>query len=568
MPDEAAQYHTLRRLFLRRFTEHEFLASGGDVRELLANVFAVLAAFGICISLILFRKYVFGLSKVPQAVRDAVMWSDYEFLMSMTIAVAGIVVIVCWDAFFPDRTDCLVLAALPVSMRAVLAAKLTAVGSVFGLLTAGANAVPLLVLPTLMATALGGTGLHRFFLAQLVATAAAGLFVFAAAAAVQGVLINVLPYRWFRRASAWMQLAVLFALLAAFFASPGGVATPEGLANPANRWTITLIPSFWFFGLAMAMLGTTIPAALWLAKLALCALGGAIVVAAVSYATGYARYVRRAIEDSGLEPSVRRGDGLVRRLVDACVARTARERAILHFVWRTMTRSRTHRLIFAGYMSVALVYLALGNIGLVEGRGLEKYFRPDASAGSIPLVLSFFALIGMRALFSVPVDLRANWIFRLTEEASPRPVLSAVRKLMFVVAVLPVVLVALPAYSVLWGTGTGARFTAVVLLVLLLVLERLMRDFRKVPFTCSYLPGKSNLKFMFAIYAILFVLFATLVTWMAVGAAGSSRAFVRIALLCGAWLVWMVWRRRSAAGGDTLVYEEKPDWQPVSLELT
>lgn len=568
MRGQPSQYRTLRAAFLRRFTEHELLSSSGDTRELLSNVMAALAALGVCVTALMLRQAIFGLPKLPPELRDGIVCSNYEFLMSMTIAVAGVFVIVCWDAFFPDREDCMVLAAQPVRMRSVLAAKLAAVGAVFGLLVGGANAIPLLLAPPLMAGTLGGAGIHTFFLAQFTATAAAALFVFAAAAAVQGVLINVLPYRLFRRASAWVQLAAVFALLAAFLAAPGGAATPEGLANPANRWAITLIPSFWFFGLAMAVLGTTIPAALWLAKIAVTTLAVAVAVAVLSYTLGYARYVRRAVEDSGLAPEARGGSGIVTRIADRWLLAGLPERAVFHFVLRTMTRSRTHRLILAGYMSVALAYLAVGNGGLLEGRGLEKLFRPDAMTGGVPLVLAFLALAGMRALFSVPVDLQANWLFRFTESAPPAAVRAAARKLMLLTAILPAAALSLLAFSILWGPAMGARFTVIVLLILLISLERLMRDFRKLPFTCAYLPGKSNMKLMFAVYATAFSLGATLATWIAVAASGNTRVFAVVALMCAAWLAWTRWRRRRAPGWERLVYEDRPDWQPLSLELT
>jgi hypothetical protein len=95
----------------------------------------------------------------------------------------------------------------------------------------------------------------------------------------------------------------------------------------------------------------------------------------------------------------------------------------------------------------------------------------------------------------------------------------------------------------------------------------MMRDFRKIPFTCSYLPGKSNLKLMLAIYVVFFMTIAVAVTSLAAGAAGNTRRFVALAVVCVAWLAWKVWRRRRAAAA-TLVYEERPDWQPLSLELT
>lgn len=566
--DERTQFHSLRKAFMQRFLEHEFLSAGGDLRDLLSNVLAVLGAFGVCVAFLLLRKHVFGIAGMPPSMRAAVSWSDQEFLMSMTIAVAGIFVIICWDALFPDRTDCMVLSALPVRPRTVLAAKLAAVFTVFAFLVTAANAVPMLVFPTLMIA--NGTGENPvlWFVAQLVATASAAFFVFAAAAAVQGVLINLLPYRAFRKVSAACQLGAVFLLLIMFLATPD-VATPARLGAPENRLAITLLPAFWFLGLYQAIMGSSIPVVEWLARMAVCGLGGAILIAALSYWAGYARYVRRTVEDAGsAASSVRRGRGFLPPLADWLIVREPGERAVYHFIWRTMTRSRTHRLVFAAYMSIGLTYLAMGNVGLMDGRGLEKALRPDAATGGIPIVLSFFALAGMRTLFSLPVELRANWLFKLTERATPRETLRAVYKLMLVAGVLPAVAFTLPMYSALWGPATGIRFTVLVLLVELIVMEKLMRDFRKIPFACSYLPGKANLKLMFAAYVIFFLMAAWAVTNLAVSMAGSTRGFIWGVGLSLAWMGWRLWRNRVERGWPGFQYEEKADWQPVTLELT
>ncbi|HWR50383.1 MAG TPA: hypothetical protein VN428_04720 [Bryobacteraceae bacterium] len=566
--DERTQFRSLRRAFLRRFLEHEFLSAGGDLRDLLSNVLAILGAFGVCVGFLLFQKHYFRILKLPAEMRAAVSWSDQEFLMSMTIAIAGIFVIICWDALFPDRTDCMVLSAAPVRPRTVLAAKLAAVFMVFAFLVAAANAVPMLVFPPLMIASGTGHNPALWFVAQLVATVAAALFVFAAATAVQGVLINLLPYRAFRRVSAACQLGAVFLLLIMFFATPD-VATPDRLSAPENRLAIALLPAFWYLGLYQAIMGSTLPVVGWLARMAVGGLGLAVAIAALGYWAGYARYVRRTIEDAGSSASrVRSGRGLLWRLTDWIVVREPGERAVFHFMWRTLTRSRTHRLIFAGYMSLGLTYLAMGNIGLMEGRGAEAFLRPDAATGGVPIVLSFFALAGMRNVFSLPVELRANWLFKVTEKATPREALRAVYKLMLMAGVLPAVAFSLPVYSLLWGPATGIRFTVLVLLVELIVMEKLMRDYRKIPFACSYLPGKSNLKLTFGMYVVVFMMAAWTVTNMAVGMAGRTRGFVWGVGLSLAWLGWRAWRRRVERGWPGFQYEDKAEWQPVTLELT
>ncbi len=567
MPAERDQFRSLWRAFTQRFLEHEFLSSGGDIRELFVNLIAVLGALGVCLSYLLISKHGFWMSKLPQQVRDRVAWSDQEFLMSLTIAVAGVFVIVCWDAMFPDRTDCFVLGSLPVPLRTVFAAKLTAIAAVFWLLVAAANAAPLIVFPAIMITT-GAADVRPalWFIAQLAAAGGASLFVFAAAAAVQGVLINVLSYSAFRRASSVCQLGAVFVLLAMLLFTPA-VAAPEQLADPGNRIAITLIPSFWFLGLYQAILGTTLPVVLWLAKLALFALAAAVGLAALSYTLGYERYVRRTNEDSGLEPPRRPRRGYIRALARRTLVRDSGERAVFDFVWRTMTRSRIHRLIFAGYMSIGVIYVALGVIGLVKARGLDGLMRPGGSAAAAPIVFGFFAMAAMRAAFSFPVDLRANWVFRMME---PPSAVAAVRKLMFVTGVLPAVLFSAAAYPVLWGPARGLRFAFIMLLIEWIILERLMRDFRKIPFTCSYMPGKADLKARFVIYVVLFALIAYIVTHGAAAAVRDHREFLRASVFLAAWLGWKVWRRRKTNAGWTtgLTYEDVPEWKPITLELT
>lgn len=554
---------------MQRFVQHEMLAQQGDLGALVANVLAVLGAFGICVAFLLIRKYAFGVSGLPAHVRAALSWSDQEFLISMTITIAGVFVIVSWDALFPDRSDCMVLSGLPVRPRTVLAAKLAAIMAVFWFLVGAANAIPALLFPALMIG--NGMGGHPalWFAAHFATMAGAALFVFAAAVAVQGVLINLLPYRLFQKASAACQLCAIVLLLLMFLATPN-IAAPDRLAAPENRLAITLVPSFWFLGLYQAMLGSTLPVAGHLASVALAALGIAVGVAALSYWAGYARYVRKTVEYAGAPARHRRGGGpgVVSWLADTLLVRTPAERAIFHFAWRTMVRSRTHRLILAAYMSLGFTYLAMGSIGIMDAGRSAQHLRPQAAIGGIPIVLCFFALAGLRAVFSMPVDLRANWLFRLTEKANPREILAAVKKLMFVLAIAPAVAFCLAVFPVLWGWATALRFTTLMLFLQLIVFEKLMRGYRKIPFGCSYLPGKTNLKLVFAAYFVFFQMAAWTATTLSVAMAGSTRGFAWGAGLSLAWLGWRAWRNSAELGWPGFQYEEKPDWQPVTLELT
>ena len=115
-------------------------------------------------------------------------WGDEEFLISTTMAVAGLFAVVAWNTVLPDRRDSFVLGPLPVRIRTVFAAKLTSLGvAIFAV-----NAFTGMGFPSF------GAGL-RGPAAYWITMSAAGLFVFCAFLAVQGLAAHLLTYRLFLR---------------------------------------------------------------------------------------------------------------------------------------------------------------------------------------------------------------------------------------------------------------------------------------------------------------------------------------------------------------------------------
>ncbi len=557
-------FRLLLRTFTRRFLEHELLAPGGDITEGITNVVAILSFIGLFLSYMLIQKHSLALGTIPLAERAAAAWSDQQLLVSLTILIAGVFVVLCWDTLFPDATDCLVLASLPVRRRTIFAAKVTAVLRVFGFLVLAANAFPLIVFPVLMSW---GSDFWRWFIAQAVATAAASLFVFAAAAAIQGVLINLLPYRWFRRLSAVLQVTVLFGLILMLIATPP-VYHPNALQRPDYQAAMRVYPGFWFLGLYQAMLGTPVPEAWWLARVALAALAAAIGIAALAYGLGYARFMRKIAEGSGLVTARRRRAWLW-PLAGRVLLRDLRQRAVFTFIWRTMTRSRTHRLILAGYGAVAFGYVLLPALWVLHWRGGGALLEPNTHVAGAPLVFSFFALLAMRIVFSIPVDLKANWVFRMTEHESPAAEFAAVRKMLVLAGVVAPLAAPLALAAAIWSPDLAGRHIVLTVLMALIMLEVVSLGQEKIPFTCSYLPAKKMLRVTFIVYALGFAVAAYWITRLELWAALSAFRFYCAAALLGTVLyVLMRWRGMSDPLWGGFIYEEKPDWQVIRLELT
>lgn len=87
------------------------------------------------------------------------------------------------------------------------------------------------------------------------------------------------------------------------------------------------------------------------------------------------------------------------------------------------------------------------------------------TAIAAPLALSLFVLAGYRFLFRLPVELRANWLFRVNEPGSTRKWLTAVERFLLWGAVAPVALGTLLLEVGLLGLRDGAGAAALCLAV-------------------------------------------------------------------------------------------------------
>lgn len=292
--------------------------------------------------------------------------------------------------------------------------------------------------------------------------------------------------------------------------------------------------------------------------------------AALLYGFAYVRLMRRTIEESGAV-----GSGTARPwrwgewILDRTLLRGARERQTFYFIWRTMTRNRGHRLILAAYSAVGLLYIATGISSVVKRSGGEALLAPNAALSALPLILPFFMLLGMRASFAFPVELPSNWIFRITDAGRPDDHVRAARKQMLVTAVLPVCLIGLPAYGLLWGGRIAAMHVLMSLFASMGMLEWMMAGFRKAPFTCPWMPGKGNLKVAFGAWVVLFLASAYLLIQLELALARSPMGSV-----IGAGAAVLFWahrlrKRRAEESPDVpVMWEEPPVWFVQTLDLS
>jgi hypothetical protein len=179
---------------------------------------------------------------------------------------------------------------------------------------------------------------------------------------------------------------------------------------------------------------------------------------------------------------------------------------------------------------------------------------------SAPLVGLFFLLIGMRVLFAIPVEIGANWVFRLREPDDRAAVVAGVRRAMLAGCVLPVSLLGGGAVALLWGMRVGVLHTLFCALMGLALAEVLLINFCKVPFTCTYFPGTARVRTLWPAYLVAFSNYAYtsagLETDILLRYPIAYGVFCTILCVAAAALAFV--RGRALAGRTGLLFEE-PD---------
>jgi hypothetical protein len=453
-------------------------------------VLTLLALPGGFVSILLFEKYGTLLQWMRGATNIDPFASavpDEYFFITLSMAVTGAVAVWRWDAIFPDRRDYMNLVPLPISTRTIFFANLVAVLFLVGLVAIDVNAASSFLFPLVVgATQNAFLFFLRFAAVHALGVVLASVFSFFAVFSVLGFGMAVLPARAFKKISPYMRTLVvvyLVTLLCTSFALPDFLRRLPG-SPPA--WT-RVLPSCWFLGFCQALRGHANPTLSALGLLALPGFAAVIVISFCVYSVGYQRqFIRIAeINEGGSSDRAARKSHLG-LWFDRWVLRTPFQKGCFRFVWKTLFRSESHRLVLAGIAGLGLVLASQALLSAFENGEPARKAMVSADGLSIPLVLAFIIIVGLRIVFEIPVELRSNWIFRLMLNAEKHECEPLARKVMLV-SVLPWLLViSFPIYACFGGWVIGCLHTLVVVTWSLLLTNAVLIRFRKLPFTCSF----------------------------------------------------------------------------------
>ena len=216
----------------------------------------------------------------------------------------------------------------------------------------------------------------------------------------------------------------------------------------------------------------------------------------------YFRTLRKIVEQPDILPGSRRGSWSPRLGNNL-------QTAVLLFTARTLMRSRQHRIILSFYLGVGftimLVFLSpsLASLKIAHVSASEQASVPFLA---VSILMMCVAAAAVRVVFALPITLRANWIYRITEIRSVTLYTNALRRTFLLLVVAPVWTIFAALFLTIWPWKLAAPHLVCLGLLGIILCELAIYRFHKVPFTCSYLPGKGNVQFGFWVFFALLAL--------------------------------------------------------------
>ncbi len=183
------------------------------------------------------------------------------------------------------------------------------------------------------------------------------------------------------------------------------------------------------------------------------------------------------------------------------------------------------------------------------------------------MTMVFVAIPAMRLALSIPLDLRANWIFRMAEDVDGRAEVAdaSVRTVLLLGVALPIALIA-PLH---WGANGYRGLTLLLVEVPIgwLLAEYHMADWNRVPFTCSYIPGKGFVPQMCVKAFAAYVVFTFATGLMLRASLHRPTVAVALASLFSVAAAALALRRAHRARQTSLLFEDElpSDLTPLRL---
>jgi hypothetical protein len=553
---EKLQFRILFREFHLRVIDLELLSPDGDLTKLLGQLASILVGFSFVVSLPIL---LLGAGRMP----PEPTWAMEHFLIATTMMVVGLFAILRWDSAFPDRRDVLVLGPLPVRARTLFLAKLSAFLTSLALPVLALNIFAGFLWPMLFSPAGSGFfGVIRAIVAYWLTVCAAATFVIGFVLLIQGVATHLLPRQLFLRISAFLQVLTFCLILSMYVLEPSLESIADRTA-PVNQHLLACLPTYSFLGFFQQLNGSMDPGFQPLVRRAWIGLAITILGTAATILLAYFRTLRKIIEQPDILPGSRRGSWSPR-------IGNNLQTAVSLFTARTLMRSRQHRMILSFYLGVGftimLLFLSpsLASLKIAHVSASEQASVPYLAVSILMMCVTAAAV---RVVFALPITLRANWIYRLTETRSVLLYTNALHRTFLLLVIAPVWALFAVLFLTIWPWKLAASHLVCLALFGVILSELTTYRLHKVPFTCSYLPGKGNVQFGFWIFFALLVLSPLLAGAEWEMLQNPITGAILVLALAGA-AISARWRTTdSARAAQSMQFDESDNEEIVSLNL-
>src|ERR1017187_937344 len=220
------QFEVLVRHLVHRFFHNELLASDDETKRVMQ------------------LAYVHALPPAPFPRPYWPQVADHYFYVMYAFILMGAATVYEWDLLFPDLLDVFVLSVLPISSRRLFFARVLALAIFLALVLLGTSILGTLFFPMITDQPHAG----RLFLGHAIAVIMSGTFAAASFLALQGVLLNTVGERVFRRITPILQGGSIMLLLTVLLLYPTLSHSLESLLT-SNISAVRYFPPFWFLGI-------------------------------------------------------------------------------------------------------------------------------------------------------------------------------------------------------------------------------------------------------------------------------------------------------------------------------
>jgi hypothetical protein len=511
---EWKQFIILTQHFFHRLFQNDMVDFEDQMMERLIGILALLGFFCGLLSYGFLNHY----GWVPDT---GTSWIEKCAFITFCMLVTALVAVLEWDIIFPDARDYKNLYSLPIKVRTLFGAKFASLISLVGLFALSMIffSTPIFVayLPQWQSSNL--FYLLVFALAHVISLFLAIFFAFFFNVFLMGILMALLGYKLFNRVSTYIRsllllgyvfLIVLYIRILMY--GVGYLFPPEKLGGSIS--TIQNIakyfPPLWFTDLYETLLGnSSLP---FHGALNRALVGLVIMIFVFSLATGisYRRFLKKLGSVQREKVRFRKLRSMIAKGFDWTFLRNSAQRAVFHFYHQTLKASMFHKMRLTTYIAVGvglILVLVVPKLG-----DPKSLFEINKTMLSVPLILSFFLVLGIRGIVNVPISLEANWIFQITEWENIRHYISGLRKGIIFLNLFPLFIVLFIFYSFIWDGMTAFYHCLYGLFVSVLVMEVFFLTFTKVPFACSYLPGKEKIQLFWIAYLFGFLAYINLMS--------------------------------------------------------